>query len=88
MPSWELFERQPPAYRDEVLPPAVVARMVIEAAAPFGWERYIGSGGLAVGLTRYGASAPWTVLRKEFGFTPEAVAAKAKAYLRQMTNVQ
>jgi transketolase len=88
MPSWELFERQPPGYRDAVLPPAVTARVAVEAAAPFGWERYVGAGGLAICLTRYGASAPWTVLRKELGFTAEAVAEKARAYLRRMTDIQ
>ncbi len=59
MPSWELFDAQPQWYRDTVLPPAVTARVSIEAAAPHGWERYTGANGINIGLTRYGASAPY-----------------------------
>ena len=73
MPSWELFEKQPPAYQDQVLPPEVNARVAIEAAVPQGWERYVGRDGLVIGLDRFGASAPYEVLMEEFGFTAENV---------------
>ena len=83
MPSWELFERQPQAYRDAVLPPSVRARVSIEAASPFGWERYVGSEGAIIGTTHFGASAPGPVVMREFGFTPEHVVATAKALLNR-----
>ena len=73
MPSWELFDREPQHYRDDVLPPAVRARIAIEAASPFGWERYVGSDGAIVGVNSFGASAPGPVVMREFGFTPEHV---------------
>ncbi len=79
MPSWELFERQSPAYRDEVLPPAVAARVSVEQASTFGWERYTGRDGTRIGIETFGASAPLKELQKKFGFTPEAVAAAARA---------
>ncbi|MBE0618926.1 MAG: transketolase, partial [Proteobacteria bacterium] len=69
LPCWELFEAQPRAYRDEVLPPAVTARVAVEAASPFGWERYVGFRGRVVGMPRFGASAPAEVLGEKFGFT-------------------
>ncbi len=77
MPSWELFESQPQAYRDAVLPPAVTARLAVEAGSPLGWFKYVGLGGDVVGMTRFGASAPAKVLFEQFGFTPENVAARA-----------
>ncbi len=58
MPSWELFERQPQEYRDSVLPPAVRARVSVEQAATFGWERYVGIDGASIGMETFGASAP------------------------------
>jgi transketolase len=73
-PSWELFEAAPEAYRQAVLPPAVTARLAVEAASPFGWERYAGPEGRILGLDRFGASAPAKVLAREFGFTVERVA--------------
>jgi transketolase len=79
MPSWELFERQSPAYRDEVLPPAVTARVSVEQASTFGWERYTGRDGARIGIETFGASAPLKELQKKFGFTPEAVVAAARA---------
>jgi transketolase len=82
MPCWELFERQSQAYRDAVLPPRVRARVAIEAAAPFGWERYVGLEGAVIGVARFGASAPGPVVMREFGFTPEHVAETAKARLQ------
>lgn len=72
-PSWELFEAQSEEYRQSVLPPAVAARLAVEAASPFGWERYIGPHGRMHGMERYGASAPAEVLAREFGFTAERV---------------
>jgi transketolase len=79
MPSWELFERQSQAYRHEVLPPSVKARVAIEAGRSLGWRAYVGDEGAIVGLDRFGASAPAARLFEEFGFTPEHVAAVAAA---------
>ena len=81
MPSWDLFERQPQAYRDEVLPPAVTARVAIEQASTFGWERYIGTRGRAIGMQTFGASAPLKALQQQFGFEPSHVVAVAKQLL-------
>ena len=81
MPCWELFDAQPRQYRDAVLPPNVRARVSIEAAAPFGWERYVGPDGAIIGVNRFGASAPGPVVMREFGFTPEHVAMVAKETL-------
>ncbi len=81
MPSSELFEQQPPEYRDEVLPPEVSARLAIEMAAPVGWERYVGLQGDVVGINRFGASAPYQVLLEQFGFTGENVVLRALAVL-------
>src|SRR6516165_6466623 len=74
MPSWEMFEhhcRDNPSYRESVLPPAVTARVSVEASSTFGWERYVGLGGKALGMKTFGASAPLKELQKKFGFTPE-----------------
>lgn len=81
MPSWELFEKQPLAYREEVLPPAVTARVSIEAGVTLGWAKYIGAKGVAIGLDRFGASAPYQVLMEKFGFTAENVCARVKEAL-------
>ncbi len=81
MPSWELFERQDRAYRDEVLPPPVRARVSVEAASPLGWERYVGAEGAIIGMKGFGASAPAADLMKTFGFTPGDVADLAKAQI-------
>jgi transketolase len=78
MPSWELFERQPLEYRERVLPPEVTARIAIEQASTFGWERYVGSGGRVIGMTTFGASAPLKDLQTKFGFTPDAVTGAAR----------
>ena len=77
----ERFEEQPAAYRNAVLPPAVRARVSVEAGSTFGWSRYLGEEGIAVGIDRFGASAPGDRLFREFGITAENVAAKAKAVL-------
>lgn len=81
MPSWELFEQQDQAYRDGVLPPAVKARVSVEAGSVIGWDRYAGPGGARIGMQSFGASAPIKDLMKKFGFTPEAVLAAAKQQL-------
>ena len=73
-PCLDRFAEQDQAYRDEVLPPACRARVSVEAAATLGWDRWIGESGLAVGLDRFGASAPQKDLYEHFGFTPEAIA--------------
>ncbi|HET9264833.1 MAG TPA: transketolase [Vicinamibacterales bacterium] len=87
MPCWELFERQPESYRDTVLPPSVRARVSIEAAAPFGWERYVGLDGAMISVADFGASAPGPVVMREFGFTPEHVIEAAKQVL-QLSRLQ
>ncbi|MDX2192076.1 MAG: transketolase [Gemmatimonadales bacterium] len=74
MPSWELFARQPEAYRDAVLPPSVGARVAIEAAAPFGWHRWVGERGTVLAMESFGASAPAERLYQEFGLTPARAA--------------
>jgi transketolase len=81
MPSWELFEEQGSAYRDQVLPPSVSARLSIEAGSTLGWKRYVGDRGDSVGLDRFGASAPGEVVLSRLGFNVENVVAKAKALL-------
>jgi transketolase len=78
MPSWELFERQAPEYREQVLPAEVTARIAIEQASTFGWERYVGAQGRVIGMTTFGASAPLKDLQTKFGFTPEAIVKTAK----------
>jgi transketolase len=81
MPSWELFEQQPPEYRESVLPPGVNARVAVEQASTLGWDRYVGSGGAVVGMHTFGASAPLKALQTKFGFTPEAIVSTASALL-------
>jgi transketolase len=79
MPCWELFDRQPAEYRDQVLPPSVRARVAIEQASTLGWDRYVGDGGVIVGMHTFGASAPLKQLLTKFGFTPDRVAELARA---------
>ena len=81
MPSWDLFDAQPPAYRDAVLPPAVTKRLAVEAGATLGWERYVGQAGDVIGIDHFGASAPAKVLLKEFGFSADNVVARARKLL-------
>jgi transketolase len=83
MPSWELFDDQPPEYRDGVLPPAVTARVSVEQASTFGWAKYVGATGHSIGMRSFGASAPLKDLVKKFGFTPEHVVAAAREQLRK-----
>jgi transketolase len=79
MPSFELFRQQEAGYRDEVLPPALRARVAVEAASPFGWSEWVGLDGAVVGIDRFGASAPGDEALAALGITPEAVAAAAAA---------
>ena len=81
MPCWELFEAQDAAYRESVLPASVTARVSVEMAATFGWERYVGAKGEMIGMHRFGASAPLKDVLKKFGFLTENVVAAAKKVL-------
>jgi transketolase len=81
MPSWEIFDHQTEEYRDSVLPPGVKARLAVEQASTFGWERYVGSSGRIIGMKTFGASAPLKELQRKFGFEPDLVAAAAKELL-------
>jgi transketolase len=73
MPSWDIFEEQTQAYRDSVLPPDVTARVAVEQASTFGWERYVGQAGRILGMKTFGASAPLKELLRKYGFEPERV---------------
>jgi transketolase len=79
MPSWELFEEQTAEYREQVLPAKVTARIAVEAAAKFGWERYLGARGKFIGMEGFGASAPFATLYKHFGITADHIVEEAKA---------
>jgi len=81
MPSWDIFDHQPAEYQNSVLPPEVKPRIAIEQASTFGWERYVGRSGRAIGMKTFGASAPLKELQKKFGFEPEHVVAVAKELL-------
>lgn len=77
MPSWDIFEHQPQAYREEVLPPAIKARLAVEQASALGWERYVGDQGRVLGMKAFGQSAPLKELQRKFGFEPGHVVATA-----------
>jgi transketolase len=81
LPSWSIFEAQDPAYREQVLPGDVRARVAVEAASPFGWERYVGLDGAVVGIARFGASAPGETVLAMLGITPERVVEAARRVL-------
>ena len=81
MPSWALFSRQPAAYRDEVLPPAVRARLAVEAAGSMGWHQWVGSEGDVVTIDDFGHSAPFDRIFEELGFSAEHVAERARAVI-------
>ena len=85
MPSWELFDAQPAAYRDDVLPPSVRARLAVEAGASMGWHRYVGDRGDVLAVDRFGASAPGSIMLREYGFTVDNVCARAVSMLLQET---
>jgi transketolase len=79
MPSWELFEQQSEEYRHQVLPLSVKKRISIEAGVPIGWERYVGTQGIVIGVNRFGASAPGELVMEKFGFSVENIIQKAKS---------
>lgn len=81
MPSWDIFEHQPQSYRDEVLPPAVTARIAVEQGSELGWDRYVGARGRVIGMKTFGASAPLKELQRKFGFEPDKVVAMAMELL-------
>jgi transketolase len=81
LPSWELFDSQPEAYRDAVLPPGITDRVSIEAGTPLGWERYVGPAGVIIGIPHFGASAPGGVVYDKLGFTPERVVEEVEKLL-------
>ena len=82
LPSWELFDEQPQEYRQEVLPPTCQLRLAVEAAASFGWERYVGDKGAILAMSSFGASAPAAQLLEHFGFSAAAVAARVEQMLK------
>jgi transketolase len=84
MPSWDIFDDQTEEYRDSVMPPNVKARVAVEQASTFGWERYVGTYGRVVGMKTFGASAPLKELQRKFGFEPERVVAAAKEVLARI----
>jgi len=81
MPSWDIFEHQTQEYQDSVLPPDVTARVAVEQASTFGWERYVGRSGRVIGMKTFGASAPLKELQRKFGFEPERVTEIARELL-------
>lgn len=81
MPSWELFEQQPAEYRNKILPPEIRARVAVEAGVRSGWDRYVGSAGAFVGMSTFGASAPYAIAYEKFGITSRAVVDAAKGIL-------
>jgi transketolase len=83
MPSWDIFEHQPPEYRETVLPAKVTARVAVEQASTFGWERYVGAAGRVIGMQTFGASAPLKELQKKFGFEPGCVTEICKSLLKK-----
>jgi transketolase len=81
MPSWALFRNQDRAYQESVFPPSCKVRVSVEAGSTMGWHRWLGEEGLAIGLDRFGASAPWPILYDEFGFTAGQVAERVQELL-------
>jgi transketolase len=81
MPSWDIFEHQPRAYQESILPPQVMARVAVEQGSVLGWDRYVGPAGQVIGMKTFGASAPLKELQRKFGFEPERVVAAAKEVL-------
>jgi transketolase len=82
LPCWELFDRQDDAYKDEVLPPAVTARVSVEEASTLGWDRWVGPEGRVIGMNTFGSSAPLKDLQTKFGFTPDKIAEAAKEVMK------
>jgi transketolase len=89
MPCWELFEQQDAAYRDDVLPSGVKARVSVEAGITTGWQKYVGDEGACIGIDgRFGASAPYETVMRELGFTAENVAAQAQTLVERLQGVR
>lgn len=89
LPCWELFEEQPQSYQDEILPPDVRCRVSVEAGVTLGWQKWIGADGVAIGIDgRFGASAPYKTLMREFGFTADNVAEKTLALVERLSGVR
>jgi transketolase len=82
MPSWDLFDKQSQVYKDSVLLPNVKARLAVEMAHPFGWDRFVGDQGAVLGINTFGASAPGDRVIAEYGFTVENVVSKVKGLLK------
>jgi transketolase len=85
MPCWERFERQPADYRNRVLPPAIKARVAVEAGVTTGWQKWVGAEGEIVGVDRFGASAPYKVIYQQFGLTPEHIVERALAVIKRVS---
>jgi transketolase len=86
MPSWELFEKQPGEYKNRIIPRETLLKVSIEAGATQGWHKYVGTGGEAIGIDHFGASAPAKVLLEKFGFTAETIVSRVKALLGSAEN--
>jgi transketolase len=84
MPSWEIFQNQPKTYRQQVLPDEVRARISIEAAATFGWEKWVGEKGISIGIDQFGASAPYKDLFNSFDLTAEIMVDKAEKLVKEI----
>lgn len=84
----QLFDRQPAAYRDSVLPPAIRARVAVEEASTLGWHRYVGTDGAVIGMHTFGASAPLKDLQTKFGFTPDKVADAARHQIERHSQLE
>jgi transketolase len=83
LPCWELFDRQDDAYKDEVLPPFVTARVSVEEGSTLGWDRWVGANGKSIGMQTFGTSAPLKDVQTKFGFTPDRVAEAAKEVMNR-----
>ena len=81
MPSWELFREQPLGYQNEVIPPMIKARLAVETGSPLGWREWVGDSGDVIGITTFGASAPYKVLFERYGFTVPNIVERAKKLL-------
>ena len=77
LPSWELFDKAPAAYKERILPPGITKRLAVEAGISMGWEKYVGNEGKTISIERFGASAPGGTVLKEFGFSAENIVKNA-----------
>jgi transketolase len=84
MPCWELFEQQPAAYRDEVLPPEVKGRLAVEPGVALGWHKWVGDAGDVISIEHFGASAPGTTVLEHFGYNLDNITARAAALLEKV----